>query len=76
VISYPVPRRADVLGRLRSSHGGNPKAAAVLDEGVVDGGFFTGMLGVDKEPVFRPEFGGTDPFPTRLLSVSIRPLRR
>jgi len=38
----------------------DPHAAAVLDEGVDDGGFFAGMLGTDEEPVLGSEFGGPD----------------
>jgi len=38
----------------------DPQAAAVLDEGVDDGGFFSGVLGTDEEPVLGSELGGPD----------------
>ena len=36
------------------------KAAAVLDEGVEDGGFFSGVLAADEEPIFGSELGAPD----------------
>ncbi len=36
------------------------KAPAVLDEGIDDGGFFSGVLGTDEEPVLGSEFGRPD----------------
>ena len=38
----------------------DPETAAVLDEGVDDGGFFASMLGTDEEPVLGSELGGPD----------------
>ena len=38
----------------------DPETAAVLDEGVEDGGFPAGVLAADEEPVLGPELGGTD----------------
>lgn len=38
----------------------DPQAAAVLDEGVDDGGFFSGVLGSDEEPVLGSELGRPD----------------
>ena len=37
-----------------------PQTAAVLDKGVNDGGFFSGVLGSDEEPVLGSELGGPD----------------
>ncbi len=37
----------------------NPETAAVLNQGVEDGGFLDGILAADEEPVLGSEFGGT-----------------